>query len=236
MKGLKLNIRKENPEKDLAEISARLMQDFGVSIFFKLTVGINDKISSNHILKIDQPQLTLPHREDYATLNKTRREKNKNAQLDYMMEIHKLLNGDKTFEDKDIEILRSIIDLEYEISAVEMKPGDHRVAAHEANDVTIEELDTNFKFLDWKHFIKKTINSEDGKTVGHREKMIMASPTYFHNVTSIISKRLQTKEGRTLVEKFLVWKVFDSLVPILSLPFRQARQDMVNSLANIKHR
>jgi len=236
VESLNLKITKENPTKDLALISANLMQDFGVSVLFRLSVGINDKNSESHILKIDQPQLTLPTKEDYATVNKTREEKNKKAELEYMLKVNQLLNGNKTVNDKDMKMLKDIIDLEYEISAIEMKPGDHRVAAHEANEVTIKQLDTKFKFVDWKHFIKNTINTKDGKTVGHKEKIIMTSPAYFHNVTKIISDKLSTQEGRQLMEKFLVWKVFDSLVPMLTLPFRQARQDLLSSLADASHR
>ena len=236
VKSLNLKLNEKNPKKDLAEISARLMQEFGVIVLFRLSVGINDKNSSAHVLKLDQPQLTLPNKEDYATTNNTRKEKNRKTELDYMIKVNKLISGKQILNDKDIKILKDIIDLEYELSAAEMNPGEHRAATHEANEVTIEQLDNNFKFLDWKHFIKNTINSKDGKTVGHKEKIIMTSPAYFHNVTNIISDKLKTKEGKILLEKFLVWKVFDSLVPILSLPFRQARQDLVSSLADASHR
>jgi len=231
VEGLNLNITKENAMKDLAEISAKLMQEFGIDVLLKLSVGINDKNSSSHVLKIDQPQLTLPSREDYITNNNTKKLKNKNAQLTYMIEVYKLLNEEINVTVNFEKILNDVIDLEYNISAVELKPGDHRVAAHEANEVTIDELDKQFSFVDWKHFLNQTIRSKEGESVDGKEKMIVTSPEYFHKISPIINNKYKSKQGLKILEHFLLWRVFDSLVPLLSLPFRQARQDMLSRLA-----
>ena len=114
-----------------------------------------------------------------------------------------------------------------------MTPGDHRITAHE---VSVKELDKSFGFIDWRHFLKHSINSEKEGGLGSKEKLIMMSPEYFKNVTLLLSSKLKTIEGRKTVENFLVWRVFDSLVPVLTLPFRQARQDMLSTLTDSSKR
>ena len=59
----------------------------------------------------------------------------------------------------------------------------------------------------------------------------MASPQYLQQASAIISALLATEAGAEVVENFLKWRILESLVPVLTLPFRQARADLVNKLS-----
>ena len=86
----------------------------------------------------------MPHREDYATENKNTEERNKKAFLDYMMTVNQKLNNKDTTQKSIKTNLEGVVELEYALSSVEMTPGDHRIAAHEAHEVSVKELDKSF--------------------------------------------------------------------------------------------
>ena len=64
----------------------------------------------------------------------------------------------------------------------------------------------------------------------------MASPQYLQQASAIISALLATEAGAEVVENFLKWRILESLVPVLTLPFRQARADLVNKLSGMETR
>ena len=104
--------------KKLATLVANIFQQFGVDTFFSFHIGINDKNSSQHIVKIDQPKLSLLNREDYVHKNLTQRNNHKRALYNYMDTVKCLI-----FKKVKKSVLNNLVDLEFELGASELSLG-----------------------------------------------------------------------------------------------------------------
>ena len=113
---VKLKSSKKKNQKNIAKILANLYTNFGIDSFFHFHIGINDKNSSEHIIKIDQPKYTFPNREHYVLDNSTENVQNKEHLTDYMDIIFNLIYKKTPAESK----LGEIIKLEYDLSAAEL--------------------------------------------------------------------------------------------------------------------
>ena len=110
----------------------------------------------------------------------------------------------------------------------------HRKYEHQARMFTVEELNNQFDFIDWKVYFQSVMS--EPRFPGRRDKFIVASPQYLQQASAIISALLATEAGAEVVENFLKWRILESLVPVLTLPFRQARADLVNKLSGMETR
>ena len=110
----------------------------------------------------------------------------------------------------------------------------HRKYEHQARMFTVEELNNQFDFIDWKVYFQSVMS--EPRFPGRRDKFIVASPQYLQRASAIISALLATEAGAEVVENFLKWRILESLVPVLTLPFRQARADLVNKLSGMETR
>ena len=110
----------------------------------------------------------------------------------------------------------------------------HRKYEHQARMFTVEELNNQFDFIDWKVYFQSVMS--EPRFPGGRDKFIVASPQYLQQASAIISALLATEAGAEVVENFLKWRILESLVPVLTLPFRQARADLVNKLSGMETR
>ena len=115
---VKLKENKHN-HKNLAKILANIFNNFGIDIFFHLSIGINDKKSSEHIIKIDQPTFTFPNRENYVQSNQTKQQNNKKHFKKYVRTILDLLHQSKTASQPKLD---KVIQLEYDLSSAELSP------------------------------------------------------------------------------------------------------------------
>ena len=96
----------------------------------------------------------------------------------------------------------------------------------------VSELNKEYDFIDWKVFFKHIFNTRDFP--GPRDQFILNSPQYLKKVTEVMIEILEEDENFTLVKDFLHWRIVNSLVPILTLPFRQARSDFSSELSGMK--
>ena len=110
----------------------------------------------------------------------------------------------------------------------------HRKYEHQARMFTVEELNNQFDFIDWKVYFQSVMS--EPRFPGRRDRFIVASPQYLQQASAIISALLATEAGAEVVENFLKWRILESLVPVLTLPFRQARADLVNKLSGMETR
>ena len=96
---------------------------------------------------------------------------------------------------------------------------------------TADQLNEEYDFIDWKVFFNYIFNTRDFP--GKGDQFIVNSPTYLKKVTELMRKIIE-EENFDLVKDFLHWRIVDSLVPILTLSFRQARSDFSNQMSGIK--
>ena len=123
---MNLNISKSNPVESLTSAVRKLHTFFGVSVFFTWTVGINDKDSSQHIVKIDQAKLTIDNVNKYTTDDEEERETVDTALLDYMVEVSRLAKEKKELGEDEVQMLREVIELEKELAKLMLRPSVHR--------------------------------------------------------------------------------------------------------------
>ena len=116
---VKLKENKHN-HKNLAKILANIFNNLGIDVFFHLSIGINDKNSSEHIIKIDQPKFTFPNRENYVQINGTTQQKNKKHFKKYVRTFLGLLH--QSIKSASESKLDSLIELEYDLSLAELSP------------------------------------------------------------------------------------------------------------------
>ena len=96
---------------------------------------------------------------------------------------------------------------------------------------TTDQLNEDYDFIDWKVFFKQIFNTSDFP--GKGDQFIVNSPKYLKKVTELM-RNIMEEENFDLVEDFLHWRIIDSLVPILTLSFRQARSDFSSQMSGIK--
>ena len=97
---------------------------------------------------------------------------------------------------------------------------------------TVTQLNKEYDFMDWKVFFKHIFN--DGDFPGTRDQFIVNSPQYLKKVTGLMKQIVEEKENFKLVKDFLHWRIVDSLVPFLTLSFRQARSDLSSQMSGMK--
>ena len=92
---------------------------------------------------------------------------------------------------------------------------------------TTDQLNEDYDFIDWKVFFKQIFDTRD------LDQFIVNSPKYLKKVTELM-RNIMEEENFDLVEDFLHWRIIDSLVPILTLSFRQAMSDFSSQMSGIK--
>ena len=107
----------------------------------------------------------------------------------------------------------------------------HRNNLHKAQMFTADQLNKEYDFIDWKVFFKHIFNARDFP--GTQDQFIVNSPQYLKSVTGLM-KTITEEEDFDLVKDFLHWRIVDSLVPLLTLPFRQARSDFSSQMSGVK--
>ena len=108
----------------------------------------------------------------------------------------------------------------------------HRNNLHKAQMFTVTQLNKEYDFIDWKVFFKHIFN--DGIFPGARDQFIVTSPLYLKKVTGLMKQLMEEEENFKLVEDFLHWRIIDSIVPFLTLPFRPARSDLSSQMSGMK--
>ena len=97
---------------------------------------------------------------------------------------------------------------------------------------TVTQLNKEYDFIDWKVFFKHIFN--DGDFPGTQDQFIVNSSQYLKKVTGLMKQIVEEEENFNLVKDFLHWRIVGSLVPFLTLPFRQARSDLSSQMSGMK--
>ena len=105
--------------KRLAKLLANIFQNFGVDTLFHFHIGINDKNSSQHIVKIDQPSLTFSNKEDYVHKNLTQKKTHRRALYNYMKNVKSLIFKNKVKKSG----LNDLVNFEFKLGSSELSVG-----------------------------------------------------------------------------------------------------------------
>ena len=116
---VKLKSSNGGNRKRLSKLLANIFQNFGVDTLFHFHIGINDKNSSQHIVKIDQPTLTFSNKEDYVLRNLTQKKTHRRALFNYMKHVKSLIFKNKVKKSQ----LNDLVNFEFKLGASELSVG-----------------------------------------------------------------------------------------------------------------
>ena len=88
--------------------------------------------------------------------------------------------------------------------------------------------------MDWTVYFQSIMSSQEFPS--QDDSFIVTAPMYFEKLTNIINKRLADPDGIEIIENFLKWRIIESLEPLLTIKFRQAKSDLVHKLQGMKIR
>ena len=88
--------------------------------------------------------------------------------------------------------------------------------------------------MDWTVYFQSIMSSQEFPS--QDDSFIVTAPMYFEKLTYILNKRMADPDGIEIIENFLKWRIIESLEPLLTIKFRQAKSDLVHKLQGMKIR
>ena len=88
--------------------------------------------------------------------------------------------------------------------------------------------------MDWTVYFQSIMSSHEFPS--QDDSFIVTAPMYFEKLTYILNKRMADPDGIEIIENFLKWRIIESLEPLLTIKFRQAKSDLVHKLQGMKIR
>lgn len=205
--------------------SMHILQNiYNMGGFFSWAVNEDDKNSSRHIVQVDQGGLTLPTIDNY--LNKTEHEKVLVAYLDYMTKIGILLGG------KEIETRRQmqqVIDFETKLAEITTPQEDRRDEEKLYNLMTVGDLQKLAPFMSWVQYFQNATKIVN-KKINSRTAIVNFAPEYFKKLGKLVQEYNKSKDGRIILNNYLIWQTVRSLTAFLSKPFREAYKGLRKAL------
>ncbi|XP_045659998.1 phosphate-regulating neutral endopeptidase PHEX isoform X2 [Ursus americanus] len=183
------------------------------SVFIRLYVSPDDKVSNEHILKLDQATLSLAVREDYLD-NTTEAKSYRDALYKFMVDTAVLLGANISRAEHD---MKSVLRLEIKIAEI-MIPHENRTSEAMYNKMNISQLTAMIPQFDWLGYIKKVIDVRlypDLKDIGPSENVVVRVPQYFKDLFRILGS-----ERKKTIANYLVWRMVYSRIPNLSRRFQ----------------
>ncbi|XP_073523606.1 phosphate-regulating neutral endopeptidase PHEX [Phyllobates terribilis] len=211
--------RKFNFLQSLAELRGQ----YSTSVFMRVYVATDDKLSNNFIIKFDQASLSLLSHEDYLD-NSTTALRYKEALLSFMVDVSVFLGANKTRAESD---MKALIDLETKLAQITV-PHDNRTSESMYNKMNISELSTMIPQFDWLTYLKKVIDFKmypELKDIDSSEEVIVRVPQYFKDLFRI----LENEDKRTIAN-YLIWKFVYSRISNLSRRFQYRQLEYIRVL------
>ncbi|XP_061189533.1 endothelin-converting enzyme homolog isoform X2 [Saccostrea echinata] len=216
---------KLNETKDLdIQGMVEKIKAYGIGVLFAIWVEVDDRNSSVNILQIDQGGLGLPERQYY--LNESDR-KVLNAYLDYMTKVGVLMGGEENITRKHMQ---DVIAFETELANITVPSEDRRDEEKIYHKITIPDLQEIAPFLNWTRFSSKMM-SVTNITLSPEEPIVSFSSDFLRKMSSLITTKLNTENGRRTLHNYLLWHVVSSLTSYLSKPFRNAKKILTEALS-----
>uniref|UniRef100_A0A6I8SCF8 Phosphate regulating endopeptidase homolog X-linked n=1 Tax=Xenopus tropicalis TaxID=8364 RepID=A0A6I8SCF8_XENTR len=202
---------------------ADLRRLYSTSVFLRVYVAIDDKVSNNFILKLDQASLSLLSHEDYLD-NSTIAKKYRDALLEFMVDVAVLLGANKTRAETD---MKALIELETKLAQITV-PQENRTSEMMYNKMNISELSAMIPQFDWLSYLKNIIDFNiypELKNIDLSENVIVRVPQHFKDLFNII----ESEEKRTLAN-YLIWRLVYSRIPNLSRRFQYRQLEFARIL------
>eukprot|EP00092_Neocalanus_flemingeri_P065816 GFUD01080095.1.p1 GENE.GFUD01080095.1~~GFUD01080095.1.p1 ORF type:complete len:831 (-),score=230.51 GFUD01080095.1:109-2601(-) len=222
----------------LQNVTENVQHTYNVGGFFIWNVGEDDKNSSRHVLQIDQGGLTLNTREQY--INKTyENDTVLAALLQVMVETSLLLYKEKRNQTEDIpdiikeditRQMKDVIDFEIQLAGITKPASEQRNGEDRYNNYTIEKLQVEVDFFNWKHYFENAFKWLPRK-IKPTENIIVYSPDYLIALGKLIKEKLATNEGKNTLNNYMVWQIVKNFNMALSKQYRDVDKVLQKALS-----
>ncbi|KAF4104499.1 endothelin-converting enzyme-like 1 [Onychostoma macrolepis] len=192
---------------DFNEMLYKTQAVYSTSVFFSLTVSVDDKNSSRNAIRIDQEGLTLPER----TLYLGQDEDSVKILASYKALMERLLSmlGAHNATLKS----REILDLETRLANITVSEYDdqRKDISSTYNRITLKQLQKMAPSFHWKRLLDRIFNDN----FSEEEEIVVLATDYMQTVSDII----KTTSKRVL-HNYMLWRIVAALSEHLSTAFR----------------
>ncbi|MEE6483800.1 hypothetical protein FKM82_013658 [Ascaphus truei] len=220
------NITKES-HWSLEENLSLLNWRFNKRVLVDMFVWNDDRDSSRHIIYIDQPSLGMPSRDYY--FNSGNYEKIKEAYLQFMITVAKMVRDDKNVSKDDScvqEEMTRVMDLETDIAKATAPSEERNDVTLLYSKMTLSEFQQKFSLndLNWTSFIQGVMSSVNIQIHTEEEVVVYGVP-YLEKLRTIISNY-----SASTLQNYLVWRLVMDRVSSLSRRYKDARANYRKAL------
>ncbi|XP_074613416.1 endothelin-converting enzyme homolog isoform X1 [Acropora palmata] len=178
--------------------------------FLSLYIDFNPRNSSQFMLALHPPELSLIREQYLAEENKTRL-----AYLEFMTKVGKLLGGGNTTRKQ----MEDVMKFEGKLAKIIPPKSEIRANYHQAMNLTTLEHKApgiGFTWLEYLNGVMKHFNI----SLNGSDRVLVPSVEYLKNLSIVINET----EKRTL-SNYMMWTFVRSVIPYLSRNFREAYLD-----------
>ncbi|XP_068742755.1 membrane metallo-endopeptidase-like 1 isoform X2 [Montipora capricornis] len=195
---------------NLVEILIAMNSEIEVFPFFALFIDIDPQNSSQFLLSIHPPELSLIREQYLAKENKTRL-----AYLDFMTKVGEILDGGDTTRQQMQDVM------EFEGKLAEIIPPRSEIYSKYHQSMNLTELERKAPGIGftWVRYLN-SIMSQFNIRINDSDRVLVPSPEYLKNMSIIVNGT----DKRTL-SNYVMWTFVSSMIPYLSREFRGAFLD-----------
>ncbi|MBF9142652.1 M13 family metallopeptidase [Hymenobacter properus] len=205
---LKPELDRVGAVRDAAALRAEIihLQDLGIGVFYRVGVDIDEKISTQYAVQLNQGGLTLPNREFYFKTD-ARSEKVKAAYRAYMQQVLELLGMPAPMAQLDAATVERI---ETRLAKASRTPVELRDPQTNYNKMTVAAAQKRYPALDPKGLLA-------GLQMGKAQEIIVGQPAFFDEVNAVLKT-----ESIPDLKAYLRWHLLRSTASALPTPFAEA--------------
>lgn len=191
-----------------SKVLQTMIRDLTDTPLFSVEIDIDPQNSSQHMILIMPPSLSLIREKYLAPENKTRL-----AYLKFMTKVGKLLGGGNDTRDQ----MAAVMELETRLANI--TPPRSVLMRNYHRNMNISELERQapgFKFT-WLNYINDVLKPFN-VWVNITDNILVPSPEYLKSLSSIVDET-----DKRILSNYMMWTLVRSSVPYLSRDFRQAK-------------
>ncbi|XP_034404621.1 endothelin-converting enzyme 2b isoform X3 [Cyclopterus lumpus] len=208
-------------KENFMEVLKAVSGPYRAQPFFSVGVNADPKNSNSNVIQLDQSGLFLPSRDYY--LNRTANEKVLVAYLDYMVELGRLLGGERSSTQI---LMQQILDFETALANITVPQDQRRDEEKIYHKVTISELQVLAPSVEWLDFLSSSLSPLE---LNATEPVVLYAREYLQQVSELINRT-----DRSLLNNYMMWTLVQKSVASLDQRFENAQDKLLESLYGTK--
>lgn len=201
------------------------IHSLGLSNFFSVWVGEDEKNPTSNILQFDQGGIVL--QKDQYLNHSIRTDKILRAYLKFMTDTGVLLGGERNETERHME---KVIQFEQSIAAITVPQEERRDDEKMYNKKTVADLQKIAPFINWTNYINRLLNVTSVQ-VNTSEKILIYESQFFKALSGLIQDKMNSSDGRTILHNYLMWHLVKMMSTYLSKPFQDVKKEFLKVLS-----